>query len=198
MSDAADVEILRGRPEQQEELTRTVATSFHPLDVCQWLVPDPQERAERFQPYFGIVTEHALRHGIVEYTPGFTGVAVWLKAPFPDIDDYDEKLAAAAGPWLERFQALDEQFHHAHPMDAPHGYLAFLGVLEGHQGKGIGTALLNHRLAEFDAEGLPTYLESSNPRSLRLYERVGYRRVNPDLDLPYQGEPMTPVWRDAQ
>lgn len=196
MSDAADVEIRRGTPEQKEELTATVATSFHPLSVCEWLVPDPQERTQRFQPYFGIVTEHALQHGIVEYTPGYSGVAVWLDAPFPDIDDYEAKLAAATGPWVERFNKLDEEFHHAHPMERPHGYLAFLGVLEPHQGHGIGTALLNHRLAQYDAEGKPAYLESSNPRSRRLYERVGFSRCNPDLDLP--GDAMTPMWRDPR
>jgi ribosomal protein S18 acetylase RimI-like enzyme len=188
--------ILRATPADREAVAATIATSFHQLDLNQWLIPDPQERAERLPVFFGIVTGHALEHGTVLYTPGFAGVAVWLDFPFPDIPEYDERLAAACGPWADRFRMLDQEFHKLHPTDREHGYLCFLGVLEAHQGRGMGTALMRHRLAELDAAGKPSYLEASNARSRRFYQRLGYRDCAPQLDLPYDGEQMYPVWRD--
>lgn len=161
------------------------------------MIPDPQERAERLPAFFGIVIGHALEHGTVEYTPGYTGVAVWLDVPFPDIPDYDERLAAACGPWSERFRQLDEAFHKVHPTDQEHGYLAFLGVLKEFQGNGIGAALMRHRLAELDRAGRPSYLEASNARSRRFYQRLGYCDCGPDLGLPYDGEQLQPIWRSA-
>jgi GNAT superfamily N-acetyltransferase len=77
-------------------------------------------------------------------------------------------------------------------------YLAFLAVLAimpNAQGQGWGSALLTHRHTELDELGRPAYLEASNTRSRKLYEATGYRDCAPPLNLPYQGEPMFPMWR---
>ena len=50
--------------------------------------------------------------------------------------------------------------------------------------QGIGTALLRDRLAALDLQGLPTYLEASNRDSARLYERLGYKRLDRTTDMP--------------
>ncbi len=174
-----------------------VATAFHPLDVCQWLIPDPQERAARFPDYFRIMVDHAFQHGTVHVTTDLNAVAVWLSWPFPDPADYDTRLAAACGPWTPRFQKLDEQMHQAHPHDqGAHDYLAFLAVMPPSQGQRLGTALLEHHHTELDRQGRPAYLEASNTRSRKLYEATGYRDCAPPLDLRYQGESMFPMWRD--
>jgi GNAT superfamily N-acetyltransferase len=174
-----------------------VATAFHPLDVCRWLIPDPTERADRFPDYFRILVDHAFGHGTVHVTTDLSAVAVWLSWPFPDPADYDTRLAAACGPWTPRFRMLDEAMHHAHPQDrGPHDYLAFLAVMPNAQGQGWGSALLTHRHTELDELGRPAYLEASNTRSRKLYEATGYRDCAPPLNLPYQGEPMFPMWRD--
>jgi GNAT superfamily N-acetyltransferase len=176
-----------------------VGTAFHPLDVCQWLIPDPQERATRFPDYFRIMVDHALKHGIVHITTDLNAAAVWLSYPFPDPDDYDIRLAAACGPWTPRVQLLDQAMHQAHPRDrGPHHYLAFLAVMPYCQGQGWGTALLEHHRTELDRQGCPAYLEASNTGSRRLYERAGYRACAAPLNLPYDGEQMFPMWREPQ
>jgi GNAT superfamily N-acetyltransferase len=41
------------------------------------------------------------------------------------------------------------------------------------QGKGVGSTLLAHELAQCDEQHLPACLESSNERNIPLYERFG-------------------------
>jgi hypothetical protein len=174
-----------------------IATAFRPLDVCQWLIPDPHDRANRLPDYFRIMVDHAFQQGTVHVTADLNAVSVWLSWPFPDPADYDTRLRAACGLWTPRFNILDQAMHQAHPQDrGPHDYLAFLAVMPYSQGQGLGRALLEHHHAELDRGGRPAYLEASNIRSRKLYDATGYHDCAPPLCLPYQGEPMFPMWRD--
>jgi ribosomal protein S18 acetylase RimI-like enzyme len=83
----------------------------------------------------------------------------------------------------------------AHPAE-PHWYLAVLGVRPDRQGHGIGGALLEAGLARADADGLPCYLESSNPRNVGLYERHGFE-ITAEHWLP-DGPVFTYMWRKAR
>ena len=72
--------------------------------------------------------------------------------------------------------AAFEQMGRYHPQE-PHWYLPFIGVDPVRQGQGIGAALLRPILEKCDAERLPAYLESSNPRNRPLYQRHGFEMV---------------------
>jgi GNAT superfamily N-acetyltransferase len=56
----------------------------------------------------------------------------------------------------------------------PHFYLGILGVAPGHQGKGLGGVLVEPVLEACDRGGFVAHLESSNPRNLGFYERLGF------------------------
>jgi hypothetical protein len=47
-------------------------------------------------------------------------------------------------------------------------------VVGARQGTDLGSAMLRHRLARADTDGLPTYLEASSPRGRALYLRHGF------------------------
>lgn len=53
-------------------------------------------------------------------------------------------------------------------------YLSILGVLPEYQGRGLGQQLVQPVLAQADAAGVATYLETFTPRNERFYERLGY------------------------
>jgi hypothetical protein len=55
--------------------------------------------------------------------------------------------------------------------------------------------LVRDRLAALDSQGLPTYLEASNRDSARLYERLGYKRLDRTTDMP-GGPSLYPMWRN--
>lgn len=57
-----------------------------------------------------------------------------------------------------------------------------VAVVDGHRGRGIGTAMMNALAGEVAASGISTIslsVERDNP-ARHLYERLGYREVGPD------------------
>lgn len=91
------------------------------------------------------------------------------------------RLLAAMGPsGFRRGAMLETAFARARPAEGL-WYLAQLGAVT--PGRGIGTALLEHRLAHITG---PAYLESSNQRNLALYERFGFTVIQ-ELSLPDGG-----------
>ena len=74
------------------------------------------------------------------------------------------------------------QFEAAHPHDEPHYYLSFVATHDDHRGQGIGEQLLAQNLELIDAEHFPAYLESSNPKNLERYGRLGFEPRRGVLD----------------
>lgn len=92
---------------------------------------------------------------------------------------------------LRRFLAAsaeNERQHDRAQLD-DHLYLAFLGTLPAHQGRGHGGRLLARFAEAADARGLPAYLENSNPTNTPLYERFAFE-VALEWALPDDGPPM--------
>lgn len=119
-------------------------------------------------------------HGEVYLAPPDRGAAIWLP---PGISP-----AMPAGPTLGlawrmlRSSGLKTVSRAFRVMEAtkalrpavPHYYLHAIGVSAAGRGRGLGSTLLCHVLDKADAQGLPVYLENSNPANLRLYQRHGF------------------------
>jgi GNAT superfamily N-acetyltransferase len=187
-------DIRRAGLEDRPALIQTITTAFDPIAVSRWLCPDPVQRPIVLGGYLDLITEHAQRHGTVEYLPAYAGVAVWLSEPSPPIPDYTQNLTEITGRWAERFHALDAAMDAAHPVDRPHSYLVFLAVRPTLQSRGLGSRLLQHHLSELDRTGTPSYLEAADERSRALYTQHGYVDCAPPLDLPVR-QSLLPMWR---
>jgi ribosomal protein S18 acetylase RimI-like enzyme len=104
-----------------------------------------------------------------------------------------ELLGAQADRAFEAFGLLEQ----AHPHDRPHYYLSLLGTDPEHRGHGHGLGLLADNLARIDDEGMPAYLEASNPANVELYERYGFEVVS--SVHPSDGAPVVAtMWREAR
>ena len=75
---------------------------------------------------------------------------------------------------------LERAFTKARPADNV-WYLAYLGAVS--PGRGVGTALLEHRLTSITGAA---YTESSNGRNVPLYQRFGFEVVQ-EISLPEGG-----------
>jgi ribosomal protein S18 acetylase RimI-like enzyme len=197
-------EIRRAREEELAEVGALISYSFDHLDADAYLVPDPSRRLEVLADFFTLLTEQAYRQGRVDVIDapgddGFRAAAVWfdrtrdLPDPLPDDERRMEELA---GPWLDRFGALDELFEKHHPTE-PHWHLAFLAVHPDHQSHGLGSALMTSVHDELDAAGIPQYLEATNQNNIRLYRRSGYADMSPFEILLPDGTPFFRMWRQV-
>ena len=160
---------------------RTLSAAFADDPVQQWLfepAADPDAARGRFFRFF--VDEYfALGHAYVCHgADGPSGAALW--AP-PDRETLQgarvEALLALVGADLgdDTIPRLSELARAAesHPPE-PHFYLGILGVAPDHQGEGLGAHLVEPILADCDRMGFIAHLESSNPRNIGFYERLGF------------------------
>ncbi|MFI6595308.1 GNAT family N-acetyltransferase [Nonomuraea sp. NPDC050536] len=187
--------IRRAEPGEAQSVAELVATAFLPMRATAYLVPEPERRHRIITADFRILVEHALEHGQVDVVDEGPAAAVWfpVTGPVPEPADYEARLAAATGDCLERFQLLDKLFEANHPAE-PHHHLAFLAVHPDRQGRGIGSALLEHHHAALG--GTAAYLEASHPKSRDLYARHGYQAREP-FALP-DGTLFWPMWRPGR
>ncbi|GAA0382337.1 N-acetyltransferase [Acrocarpospora corrugata] len=173
-----------------------IADTFRMDAISTWMIPRVEDRPPIQRAFFTLHAAHALEHGDVYgiYESGeLAGVAVWFTAPFPDIPGHDEAVASFAGEHAGRFGILGEQMEKLHPHE-PHHYLAFIALVNGRMGRGLGSRLLREHHQRLDAEGMPAYLEASSEASRRLYLRHGYVDMPELLRLP-DGPVMYPMWR---
>lgn len=199
------IEICHPIADHTTAAARLIATAFAPLEVAEWLVPHPADRVRVLAAQSEIHVEDAFDRGsgsvlLGRYGPaaasGFHAAAVGYQPtePLRPPADYEARLARACGPYLARFQRLDQAFDKRHPHDHPHHYLSYLATLPVHQSQGVGTELLRHVLDEVDRAGVPAYLIASNKDTSEFYERFGYEQWGGPLHLP-DGPTMWPMRR---
>jgi GNAT superfamily N-acetyltransferase len=176
-------------------VVEVIACAFAGDPTWSWAFPDPAVRRRWWQ----LSVDGALRYPWVLRTKDFGAVSVWIPPDGTELSAEDEarvpglltELVASRAPDVAE---LLRRFGEAHPRHEPHYYLSLLGVADGHRGRGLGVALLKENLDRIDAEGMPAYLESSNPMNNRKYEALGFVPVA-SFRAPRDGPAVTGMWR---
>jgi ribosomal protein S18 acetylase RimI-like enzyme len=153
-----------------------VILAFSADPAARWTWPDPQQYLAHFPGFVQAFGGKAFTNGSAYYVDGYAGAALWLP---PDVHaDEDALITLLQRTVAERIQkdafAVFEQMGHYHPSE-PHWYLPLIGVDPFQQGKGYGSALMQHALIPCDRDHKLAYLESTNPRNIALYERHGFK-----------------------
>lgn len=182
---------------ETDDVASVLAEAFFSDPTWSWAFPDPAARLR----YWRVCVAEALRYPWVLRCDGYEAVAVWIP---PDGTEFSTEcdarlpqlLADLAGPRAADVGELIRRFGEAHPRREPHYYLSLLGTADHHRGRGLGMALLRENLARVDAERMPAYLESSNPRNNHLYESVGFVSVT-SFRAPGDGPFVTGMWRSS-
>jgi GNAT superfamily N-acetyltransferase len=184
-------------------VTETISLAFHDDPTWSWAFPDDAERQRQYAVWWRFLIDGAMRFDrpAVSVTDEIEAAAIWLPPGEAELAPEDEDrvpgmLAELVGDHAESVMELLERFEEVQPPDPPHYYLSLLGVHNEHRGKGIGMALLADNLSRFDAEGVPSYLESSNSGNNSKYERLGYRQIG-EFTTPGDSVVITAYWRDA-
>jgi len=172
-----------------------IAGAFGSDPTWTWAFPDPTARRRWWQ----CCVSGALRYPWVLRTAAFEAVSIWIP---PDGTEFsaeaEERLPAVLNELVASRSSdvaeLLRRFGEAHPRAEPHYYLSLLGVGDEHRGRGLGMALLKENLERIDAERVPAYLESSNPKNNPRYESLGFVPVV-SFRAPGNGPVVTGMWR---
>jgi GNAT superfamily N-acetyltransferase len=194
--------VRAARPSDAEAITETISLAFHEDPTWSWAFPDEARRQEQYRVWWGLMVDSALRFDrpAVSVTEGMEAAAIWLPPGTEELTEAEQErlpkmLGELVGDHSDDVLELLERFEHAQPPDPPHYYLSLLGVHDDHRGKGIGMRLLEENLAQFDREGVPTYLESSNSGNDHRYEGLGYKRIG-EFTTPDDSVVIAAYWRD--
>jgi GNAT superfamily N-acetyltransferase len=106
------------------------------------------------------------------------------------------KIVSAFGVRTAGGFRMEGAMRRARPRE-PHWYLALLGTHPAHQGKGLGSAVLQPVLDRCDEEGLGAYLESSKASNIPFYGRHGFELTG-ELDAPGGAPPLHLMWRNPR
>jgi ribosomal protein S18 acetylase RimI-like enzyme len=184
-------------------LSRLFAAAFLHDPVFDWIARAGPKRAvgmERF--FYWLLKTRAIPFGEVWMSDDAAAAAAWLppEAPASPGGVVEQMrllpmfVRLCGFPRLARGSAMADAMEKNHPHER-HFYLAFIAVAPRLQGLGLGSAMLEASLRRIDEAHAPAYLENSNPKNARLYERHGF--VARGNIAPQGAPPLIAMWRPA-
>ncbi len=181
----------------QERAIATLTMAFSADPVTRWLYPEADTYLKYFPQVVRAFGGRAFENSSAHAANDFVAAALWLPPGVGPEDEAMGRVLADSVPESrqEGVFAVLGQMGDFHPHE-PHWYLPLIGVDPANQGQGYGSALLAHALAEVDRQHRPSYLESSNPRNIPLYQRHGFEVLG---TIQEGGSPpITPMLRAAR
>lgn len=177
--------------------TEVLTAAFESDPVWGWAFP---VRAD-LEAWWRFNIRSALRFPWVWVLGDFAAVSMWIPPGGSELTAEEEAqvepmIKELVGSRAPQVMELLERFESSHPEEPAHYYLSLLGTDPARRGQGHGMALLKQNLATIDAEGVPAYLESSNPDNDPRYERLGFRRAG-EFTRPDERLTVAAMWRDA-
>jgi ribosomal protein S18 acetylase RimI-like enzyme len=177
--------IARIREDQIDIAAGILARAFQLDPPMVYTVPDAAERA-RLLPSFmkTFVTYTSMFGEPLTTAEKPESVALWL--PLDDLSGTPERdhqagidqipaiFGAEAFRRMMHIAKISERFH-LQTAPGKHLYLQFLGVEPARQGQGLGGALIRAMLQRADAERIPCYLDTFQPRNVPLYQKHGFK-----------------------
>jgi ribosomal protein S18 acetylase RimI-like enzyme len=179
---------------QSSRALQTLTLAFGSDPVARWCWPEARDYLAAFPQFAAAFGGRAIRAESAFEVAAFGGAALWLPpGESPDEETLGE-LVHSTVPAEKRpalFSLLTQMGEH-HPSDA-HWYLPLIGVDPAMQGRGLGQLLMEPILKRCDRAGLLAYLESSNPKNINFYERLGFA-ITAELEID-GGPTLVPMLR---
>jgi ribosomal protein S18 acetylase RimI-like enzyme len=193
----------RARQADVIPLAKLFAAAFLADPVMDWIARPGAERPQGLERFFHwLLAVRAIPFSEVWMADEASVCAAWLPPDAPaspgglleQISLLPMFIRLCGFSRLLRGQAMADAMEKNHP-HARHYYLAFIAVAPQFQGMGLGSALMQATLKSVDASGVRAYLDNSNPKNTRLYERCGF--VTQKNIAPAAAPPLVGMWRPA-
>jgi GNAT superfamily N-acetyltransferase len=197
---------MASRPITADEIgyaAEVVELAFREDPVWSVALRAPDGRTDHHAGWWRPAVEGPFRYGTVRTSEDRGAIAIWL--PPGGVENTPQQVAeldalarrvlspasaAAMHELLDRFEA-------ARAPRPPHYYLGILATHPDHRGRGVGQRLLAEDLALWDVEGVPAYLESTNPANDHRYHRLGFV-TDGGFTAPIDGAPISTMWRPVR
>jgi len=183
-------------------LVEVLVRSFADDPVANFMFAGERRRRRGLHSFFTTqIRRQYLSGGHVYTTKDRAGAAIW-GAPDRARHGLAELLQLLpTAPFLLSVRTLPAlrllfEVDGLHPKE-PHWYLATLGTDPDHQGRGVGSALVQPVLARADEEGMPAYLESSKERNVPFYARFGFEVIE-ELHSAPENPTIWRMWREPR
>jgi GNAT superfamily N-acetyltransferase len=172
------LEVHSATESERDTVIGVITLAFAADPMARWSFPGPATYLTVMPQLAAAFAANGFRHGAAHLIDGGMGAAMWLP---PGIAPDAERLMTLSNTHAPKDRVGDmlqvfEQMDRYRPSE-PCWYLPLIGVDPAHQGRGCGSALMRYALAQCDRDGVPAYLESSNPRNLSLYLRHGFEAI---------------------
>ncbi len=190
-------EITIAKAQDRARLIQTALVAFVTDPMVRWISDGAAAFLEATGDFFDAFGGRAFEHGSAWTANDGQAVAMWLP---PGVEPDGEKMLEilqkfAPQERLEDMFVVLGQMEQFHPHEE-HWYLPIIGCDPMYLGQGLGGMLMKTALERVDADGLPAYLESSNPRNVSLYERHGFEVIG---EIQHGSSPvMLPMYRAAR
>lgn len=193
-------EVRRVGAERAEQVAALLGEAFAEDPLQDWIMEGvgAAERPARRVDWWRFMLRHAPPGAEVHTTGDGSGAACWhppgaAKPPPEVVGEFRRLVAELAGERAEAVLAGLARIAGRAPAE-PHWHLAAVGVAPDRRSNGVGSRLLAPMLARCDRLGLGAYLESSNPRNLGFYRRLGFA-VTGELCIVDERPVLTLMWR---
>lgn len=194
------MDVHRVAPTEVDAAADTITQAFRGDPVWRVaLAADETAEADR-RAFWRLFVEGARRHDTAFAGDDAATVSVWIPPGENELTEDEEHEATLL---VERMLPAElatamtelwERFDRQRPHDRPHAYLSLLATRPDRAGHGYGMAHLATDLERWDAAGIPTYLESTNPRNNARYERQGYAAIG-RFEAVLDRAVVTTMWR---
>jgi len=186
-------------PDDWPLVAEITGEAFAEDPVSQWVMGKPASIRSIFQ----IMARDIYAQRGLCYLAGDGGATMWL--PPGEAGDMSTRTQLSL-VWhllrqtnlgaLPRALEAGNRMEKHHPKER-HMYLFTIGTRQTARGTGLGKALLSPILAACDRDGLPVYLENSNPINTGFYRSFGFESRG-TFAVGDNGPIMEPMWRDPK
>ena len=198
-----DIVIRTATTGDRDDVVASLTSAFASDPMMKWMTRSDPLDATRVSLFFRAILdgEFAKPTDTIHVAGSGAGASVWRgvgdKGPskidqFKSAPSFIRVFRSSLGRAMQVSSAIDS----AHPRE-PHVYLFYVGVHQDSRGQGLGAALLAPMLERCDTEGIPAYLENSNPANEAFYARLGFVQRG-TINLPKGAPPLMPMWREPR
>ena len=203
-SKTSDITVQPAAPADLDRAAKVLADAFSKDAYAIGLLPSG-DTVHKLTKLFKLQLKHTFKYGghvwlaIDSSNDDLLGVSEW-GAPGKNPGFFSQAPELPGYLSIFRTRVLDaaitDMNADRHRPLIPHWYLKAIGTTEKARGRGAGSALIRHRLAEADATGTPAYLEASSNANVPYYENFGFVERS---RIPSRGTVETiGMWRPAQ